>query len=145
MQKCMLNKQVQLKPAMQVVRPHTNFQYPRLTLSQIRLRTTNTGKRQITRMGLFGLGLPEVAVIAGVSLLIFGPKKLPEIGKSLGSTVKSFQSAAREFEKELKSEIEEGKEEDQKEMSAQSEQKSEVTQKPTESVASSSKVGGGDV
>jgi TatA/E family protein of Tat protein translocase len=40
---------------------------------------------------LFGLGVPELAVIAGVTALIFGPSKLPEIGKSLGKTVKSFQ------------------------------------------------------
>lgn len=41
--------------------------------------------------GLFGLGVPELAVIAGVAAILFGPKKLPEIGKSLGQTVKSFQ------------------------------------------------------
>jgi sec-independent protein translocase protein TatA len=40
--------------------------------------------------GLFGLGVPELAVIAGVAALLFGPKQLPEIGKSLGKTVKSF-------------------------------------------------------
>jgi sec-independent protein translocase protein TatA len=52
--------------------------------------------------GLFGLGLPEVALIAGVAALIFGPSKLPELGKSLGKTVKSFQTAASEFNEELK-------------------------------------------
>lgn len=35
--------------------------------------------------------MPELAVIAGVAALVFGPKKLPEVGKSLGKTIKSFQ------------------------------------------------------
>ncbi|WOL07992.1 sec-independent protein translocase protein TATA, chloroplastic-like [Canna indica] len=51
---------------------------------------------------LFGLGVPEVAVIAGVAALVFGPKKLPEIGRGFGKTIKSFQQAAKEFEIELK-------------------------------------------
>ncbi|EFN54042.1 hypothetical protein CHLNCDRAFT_25319 [Chlorella variabilis] len=46
-------------------------------------------------MGLFGLGVPELAVIAGVTALIFGPSKLPELGKGLGKTVRNFQSAAK--------------------------------------------------
>lgn len=58
--------------------------------------------RGVVCQGLFGLGLPELAVIAGVAALIFGPSKLPELGKSLGRTVKSFQGAAKEFESELK-------------------------------------------
>jgi len=45
--------------------------------------------------GLFGLGLPELAVIGGVVAVLFGPSKLPELGRSLGKTVKSFQSAAK--------------------------------------------------
>lgn len=35
--------------------------------------------------------MPELVVIAGVAALVFGPKKLPEVGKSIGKTVKSFQ------------------------------------------------------
>jgi TatA/E family protein of Tat protein translocase len=54
------------------------------------------------RQGLFGLGIPELAVIAGVAALIFGPSKLPELGKAAGETAKSFQNAAKEFNKELK-------------------------------------------
>jgi sec-independent protein translocase protein TatA len=64
--------------------------------------------------GLFGLGLPELAVIAGVTALIFGPSKLPELGKGLGKTVKSFQTAAKEFETELKAAATEGDEEGDK-------------------------------
>lgn len=55
-------------------------------------------------MNIFGIGLPEMAVIFVIALLIFGPKKLPEIGKSLGQTIKSFQKASREFEEEFKRE-----------------------------------------
>jgi sec-independent protein translocase protein TatA len=40
--------------------------------------------------GLFGLGLPELVVIAGVAAFLFGPKNLPDLGRSLGKTVRSF-------------------------------------------------------
>eukprot|EP00246_Nothoceros_aenigmaticus_P013225 TRINITY_DN446_c0_g1_i1.p1 TRINITY_DN446_c0_g1~~TRINITY_DN446_c0_g1_i1.p1 ORF type:complete len:190 (+),score=30.35 TRINITY_DN446_c0_g1_i1:49-570(+) len=58
------------------------------------------GRLQV--VGLFGLGMPELVVIAGVAALLFGPTKLPEIGKSLGKTVKGFQVAAKEVESEIK-------------------------------------------
>jgi sec-independent protein translocase protein TatA len=54
-------------------------------------------------MNIFGIGLPEMAVIAAIGLLVFGPKRLPELGKTLGRTLKGFQSASSEFEKELRS------------------------------------------
>jgi len=53
-------------------------------------------------MNIFGIGLPEMAVIAAIGLLVFGPKRLPELGKTLGRTLKGFQSASQGFEKELR-------------------------------------------
>jgi len=57
-------------------------------------------------MNIFGIGLPEMAVIAAIGLLVFGPKRLPELGKTLGRTLRGFQSASQEFEKEFRSAIE---------------------------------------
>lgn len=74
----------------------------RVFVTPIASRVAVPRARQVACQGLFGLGLPEVAVIAGVAALIFGPSKLPELGKSLGKTVKSFQTAANEFSDELK-------------------------------------------
>ena len=57
-------------------------------------------------MNVFGIGLPEMALIMVVALLIFGPKMLPEIGKSMGKAIRSFQDASKEFEDEFKREAE---------------------------------------
>lgn len=56
-------------------------------------------------MNIFGIGLPEMAVIAAIALLVFGPKRLPELGKTLGKTLKGFQSASQEFENEFRQAI----------------------------------------
>ncbi|WP_016952632.1 TatA/E family twin arginine-targeting protein translocase [Anabaena sp. PCC 7108] len=57
-------------------------------------------------MNIFGIGLPEMGLIMVVALLIFGPKKLPEVGRSLGKTIRSFQEASNEFQTEFKRETE---------------------------------------
>ena len=40
---------------------------------------------------MFGLGWPEVAIIAVVAIVIFGPKKIPELGGALGKTLRGFK------------------------------------------------------
>ena len=47
---------------------------------------------------MFGgeLGMPELLVILGIALLIFGPKKIGELGKGLGEGIRSFRSSLRE-------------------------------------------------
>ncbi|KAK1432502.1 hypothetical protein QVD17_09399 [Tagetes erecta] len=73
------------------------------TRRSVTIRTKKTG---LSCNCMFGLGVPELAVIAGVATLVFGPKALPEIGRNFGKTLKSFQQAAKEFETELKKDSE---------------------------------------
>jgi len=53
-------------------------------------------------MNIFGIGLPEMAVIAAIGLLFVGLKRLPELGKTLGKTLRGFQTASQEFEQEFR-------------------------------------------
>jgi len=49
---------------------------------------------------MFGLGWPEVGVIALAAILIFGPKKIPEMGSALGKTLRGFKQELKNPELE---------------------------------------------
>ncbi len=51
------------------------------------------------------LGMPEMIFIALLALVIFGPRKLPELGKQLGKALNEFKRASNEFKYQLESEI----------------------------------------
>ena len=83
-------------------------------------------------MNIFGVGLPEITVILILALLIFGPKKLPELGKQLGKTLKSLKKASNEFQNEIEQVMnEEDKEVSPK--SLESNQTNEINQEKLDS------------
>ena len=59
------------------------------------------------------LGLPELIIIGIIALLIFGPKKLPDLGAGLGKAIRDFKGAINEKEPPKEEKKEEKKEESQ--------------------------------
>jgi sec-independent protein translocase protein TatA len=55
---------------------------------------------------MFGsIGMPELIIIFVIALIIFGPRKLPELGKSLGRSINEFKRASNELKSTLEDEI----------------------------------------
>ncbi len=47
---------------------------------------------------MFGLGVPELLIILIIGLVLFGPGKLPDVGKALGKSIREFKNANKEEE-----------------------------------------------
>lgn len=51
------------------------------------------------------LGMPEILVILVIALIVFGPRKLPELGKSLGKSLAQFRRASEDFKRQWEDEV----------------------------------------
>jgi TatA/E family protein of Tat protein translocase len=73
---------------------------------------------------MFGsIGMPELIIILVIALIIFGPRKLPELGKSLGRSLNEFKKASTDLQNTLEQEI---KIEEQKEAAKKDEEASKT-------------------
>lgn len=58
------------------------------------------------RQPMFGpLGLPEILLILGLGLLVFGPKRLPEMGRTIGRTMGEFRKASNDLKRSIQVEM----------------------------------------
>ena len=55
------------------------------------------------------VGTPEILLVLVIALLLFGPQKLPELGKSLGRAIREFKKASSELQETIEREVEEVK------------------------------------
>ena len=67
---------------------------------------------------MWNIGMPELVIILVIALIIFGPRKLPELGRSLGKIIGEFKKASNELRHTLDEEI---RMEDQKDQRAKTE------------------------
>jgi sec-independent protein translocase protein TatA len=74
---------------------------------------------------LGSIGMPELIIIFVIALIIFGPRKLPELGRSLGKSLAEFKKASNELRNTLEEEI-------------RIEEQKEATSKPAATASSSS-------
>jgi len=65
---------------------------------------------------MFGIGMPELILILVVALIVIGPKKLPDMAKSLGRALNEFKSATQDFKDSIDTEVKDIKDLDKSDM-----------------------------
>jgi Tat protein translocase TatB subunit len=50
---------------------------------------------------MFGLGMPEILMILAIALIVIGPKKLPDLAKTLGRAMGEFKRSAQDFKQSI--------------------------------------------
>lgn len=78
---------------------------------------------------MFGLGMQELIVIFIIALIIFGPRKLPELGKALGRGIAEFRKASEELKEGIERELESEEVEKKAEEAKAETSKPEVSEK----------------
>lgn len=63
---------------------------------------------------LGNIGFPELVIVLAIALVVFGPKKLPELGRAIGQGLREFRKASREITEEIEAAARDADEGDQK-------------------------------
>lgn len=58
---------------------------------------------------MFGIGIPELLLILALALIVFGPGKLPDVGRAVGKSLSEFRNATREVKESVSEADAEGK------------------------------------
>ena len=81
---------------------------------------------------MFGIGMPELIIIMVVALIVLGPKKLPEIAKTLGRGMAEFRRATTDLKDQLEVDLEEEEEAAAQAFGTKEEQQASQPDKPAE-------------